>query len=244
MSANISATLESRLKNNKDLASTVKNYSSYQPTAEDIKKENLEQFVNSVEDAILPFKNAKGAVAAARIVNNENQMFMIKTSKDVRLEVLEIKGNSSPEYLQVNQIVRKITGENMNRHSINLNKKKNGLKEGEQGIVSSSVSFTDMRTRTGNFRELIELLKNFPFYNPSDSSLSVESLETICRNCDNSINTLTDAESKFINERSRIIHHFDDKGGLRDRAVRAKAHVKRKYGTKSPEYKALVNKKY
>ena len=72
----------------------------------------------------------------------------------------------------------------------------------------------------------------------------MNNLEKIHNECIISMNDLADCESKFINERSRVIHYFDDKGGLKDRAVRAKAHVKRKYGSRSPEYKALVNKKY
>ena len=107
-----------------------------------------------------------------------------------------------------------------------------------------SVSQLDQKSMLGNYRALTGLLRSFTFYVPEDESLRIASLETLEAKLTGSLDRITQKEAAYTNQRSRIISYFDEKNGLLDRAKRAKMHVRRKYGHKSPEYKALVNKKY
>lgn len=244
MANNRSASLEARLKNNKDLVTSLKEYSLYSPTSEDIKAGIFESFVNLVDDAITPFKTSTGALTTANKQARDVFAKLDRISKDVRAEICEVKGKDSDEWNQVDKIVKVITGENISDHSkmkqITLKEKK----EGEPQPEFNSVSRQDYKSKLGNFRSLTGLLRNYEFYAPSDQSITMSALEAFEAESAGILSSVSSAETKYVTERSRIIHYFNDKGGLKDRAQRAKVHVKRKYGFSSPEYKALTNKRY
>ncbi len=244
MATNKSASYEARLKNSRDLAFKISQYSRYQPTSEEIKKENLPGFIENVETAMTDFRNSIGALSTERKENNLLFSEMVLSARNIRSEIGELKGTDSIQYEQVNSIVKLITGENISLH--NMRKKENIkiLKEGEPVPENSSVSQLDQKSMLGNCRALTGLLRSFTFYVPEDESLRIASLETLEAKLTGSLDRITQKEAAYTNQRSRIISYFDEKNGLLDRAKRAKMHVRRKYGHKSPEYKALVNKKY
>ncbi len=244
MATKKSASYEARLKNSRDLALTVSQYSRYHPTSEDIKKENLPGFIENVETAMTDFRNSIGSLSTERKENNILFRKMVDTTRNIRSEIGELKGTDSQQYEQVNSIVKLITGENISGHYKRKIKKVKSLKEGEPVHESSSVSQLDQKSMLGNYRALNGLLRSFTFYVPEDESLSITSLEAMETELTGSLDRLIQKEAKFTNQRSRIISYFDEKNGLHDRTKRAKMHVRRKYGYRSPEYKALVNKKY
>ena len=244
MKNNNSASLEARIKNSKELISFIKEYDQYVPTSDELKQTNYETFVTGADSSVTPLKDASAQVLRAR--SNENDVFskIIKISKDVRSEIFELKGKEADEWKQVNNIVKLITGENIKEHSDMKRKILKDLKEGDPQPVFVSVSELDHKSMLGNFRSLTALVRTFVFYNPSDTTITATSLDTLEANAASSLAETADKETNYLTERSRIIQLLDGKGGLKDRARRAKAHVKRKYGIKSPEYKALTKKMY
>ncbi len=248
MSTNKSASMEARIKNNKDLVISIKEYTRYQPTSEDIKKENYEAFLVNAESAMTELKNTIGLLSTEKKHCSDLFDKLINTARYIRSETGELKGTDSNEYEQVNSIVKLITGENVTLHSakkMKMKKEKNmDPGEGEEAKSGSSVSQQDRKSMLGNFRLLLGLLRSYTFYDPADETLKLPALETFETELTASLEKVAEKETAYINKKSRIIEYFNDKGGLRDRARRAKMHVKRKYGTNSPEYKALVNRKY
>lgn len=244
MSTSKSASLEARLKNNKDLLESVSQYSKYHPTSEDLKKENYSSFLDNVESAMTDFRSSYGLLSTEKKEINELFENMTDTAKRVRSEVGELKGIDSYQYGQVNSVVKLITGENVTVHNLKKKEAIKNLKEGENEPVSSSVSQRDKKTMLGNFRLLNGIIRSFTFYEPEDPTLSIESLNAMETELSNALERVAQKEASYTNHRSRIISYFNDKEGLSDRARRAKMHIKRKYGARSPEYKALVNKKY
>ncbi|MEZ4824067.1 MAG: hypothetical protein R2942_17335 [Ignavibacteria bacterium] len=244
MSTNKSASMEARLKNNKDLVISIKEYTRYQPTSEEIKKENYETFLANAESAMTELKNSIGSLSTEKKQCNDLFESLMNTARYIRSEIGELKGTGSNEYELVNPIVKLITGENVSQHSAKRKKMIKNLNEGEEGSGGSSVSQLDRKSMLGNFRLLLGSLRSFNFYDPDDETLKLNALETFETELTASLERVAEKETAYINKRSRIIQYFDDKGGLRDRAKRAKMHVRRKYGSSSPEYKALVNKKY
>lgn len=236
--------MEARLKNNKDLVISIKEYSRYQPTSEEIKKEKYEAFVAETESAMTELKNSIGLLSTEKKQCSDLFEKLIITARNVRSETGEQKGKDSNEYEQVNSIVKLITGENITIHSGKIKEKNKNLNEGEEANGGLSVSQLDRKSMLGNYRLLLGLLRSFPFYDPEDETLKIPALETFEEELTASLEKVAERETAFINKKSRILKYFNEKGGLKDRAVRAKMHVRRKYGTNSPEYRALVNKNY
>lgn len=244
MSANKSASFEARLKNNKDLVISISEYSRYQPTSHDLKKDNYNAFLVNVEEAMTELKNSIGSLSTEKKESNILFENMVNTARYIRSEIGELKGKESFQYGQVNSVVRLITGENTGLYSMKMKEKIKNLKEGETQPEGSSVSQLDNKSRLGNFRQLLGLLRSFTFYDPDDVTIKIASLESMETELTLSLERVAAKGTAYTNKRSRIIEYFDNKGGLRDRARRAKMNVKRKYGVSSPEYKALVNKIY
>lgn len=244
MAANKSASLEARIKNSRELAITIREYTLYEPTSDDIKKNNYETFVETVDSSLVPFRNSTGALATVRKSNVILINRMVKISKAVRSEIAELRGRKSDEYKLVSNIVKSITGQNISEHSRTKKKISSSHKEGDPEVTSISVSKLDNKSKLGNFRELTGLLTNWDFYNPADFTITIQALQTLENEVTQSLDELAFKNAENVNERSKVQHYFDGNGGLRDRASRARMHVRRKYGKDSPEYKALINKVY
>ncbi len=244
MSTNKSASLEARIKNSRELAITIREFTLYEPTSDDIKKNNYETFVETVDSSLVPFRNSAGALATVRKSNAILINRMVNISKAVRSEIAELRGRKSDEYKLVSNIVKSITGQNISEHSRTKKKISSSHKEGDPEITSISVSKLDNKSKLGNFRELTGLLTNWDFYNPADSTITIQALQTLENEVTQSLDEFALKNAENVNERSKVLYYFDGNGGLRDRASRARMHVKRKYGKDSPEYKALINKVY
>ncbi len=245
MSTKISASLGARYENSKTLVSAIKKYSDYDPTSGDIQAGTYEQFLETVDDQMIPYKNAYGALINTAAENRATFENMILTARKVRSEIAEVKGKKSSEYNQVNSIVKLITGQNVRDHSIiKIKALKENKKDNEPPQEFNSVSQLDYENRLDNFKSLTALLRSYSFYDPKDADIKIAGLESTENALTRSLENIAEKENTFTVERSRIIHLFEGSGGTADRARRAKMHVSRKYGHGSPEYKALVNKKY
>jgi len=151
----------------------------------------------------------------------------------------------SVEYRNVNSIVKIITGQNIIEHARGKKSQIANAKEGDPELPKSiSVSQLDFKSKLINFRSLIALLRTYEFYQPTDGTISVKSLEQLETEVVASLVKLADKESGYMVNRSAVLNLFDNKGGLKDRAKRARMHVRRKYGISSSEYKSLVNRRY
>ena len=245
MSTKISASLGARFENSKTLVSAIKKYADYDPTSGDIQSGTYEQFLETVDNQMLPYKNAKGAVSNATKDNKALFDNMIAVTRKIRSEIGEMKGKRSAEYRQVNSIVKLITGQNVADHSLIKSKAlKENKKDNEPPQEFNSVSQLDYENRLDNFKSLTALLRSYSFYDPKDADIKIAGLESTENALTQSLENMAEKENTFTVERSRIIHLFEGSGGTADRARRAKMQVSRKYGHGSPEYKALVNKRY
>ncbi len=238
------ASIEAKLKNSRDLLISVAGFDRYNPALAEIKVENYRQFIDTVELTMTDLNESRGALISARKDNAEMFESMLKTVRAIRSLTAELKGKNSPEYAQVNIVLRHITGENIGMHKRKTDLILKELKSGDPQPYFNSVSGLDMKSRLGKFRELTGLLKNYTFYTPEDPSLSVESLERMIDELTRSLETIAEKETALTNQRGLMIDHMEGAYGLTDRARRAKMHVKRKYGNSSPQYKALVRKLY
>lgn len=244
MSNNKSASLEARIKNSKDLLEVIKTLGLYSPTSPDLKAEAYSEFVRTTEESMTPYKDCSAELKTASSDHRELMNDLVGLSVKVRSEVAEMKGEDSDQYRNVNSIVKLITGQNIKDHFRAKQLQKKSLKEGDPVPVSSSVSQLDSKSRNGNFKSLISLLRTYDFYAPADGSIAISSLERIESKVSDSLVNLAAKDAAATNSRSLVIGLFDNKGGLKDRAKRARLHVKRQYGRTSPEYRSLVNKHY
>jgi hypothetical protein len=108
----------------------------------------------------------------------------------------------------------------------------------------TSVSQLDRESRLGNFKTLIKLLVAKGGFVPEDDDLKILALENLVTSAQAILEELAEKNTNFTNARSAVLKFFEGPGGLTEIATRAKRNVKRNYGLKSPEYKALVNKAY
>lgn len=244
MKNNGSASLEARIKNSRELISLVKDYRLYAPTSEELKHENYETFVEEVNNAVTPLKEAASQLLIADSRVKEIFGKIRAAAKNIRSEILEVKGKNSEELRQVNNIVKLITGNNVREHSAKKSAVLKKLKEGDPKPSFSSVSQQDYQSMLGNYRSLTALVKSYSFYNPSDAGISATALDLLEAEAEAGLVYAADRKTDYINERSKVLHYFDDRDGLTDRAIRAKSHVQRKYGWGSPEYKAMTKKAY
>lgn len=244
MKTNKSASIESRLKNHRDLVLYIKDYTLYDPTKEDIKVENYETFVNEVEAKMTPYRQAVGDLSAAETNCLAAFAVLVKAATAVRSEIREVMPSGSGPDLQVSHYVKLITGQNISENSRNRRRVKASLKEGEKEPQYISVAMLDYKSRLGNFRSMTGLLKSYPFYTPSDRTITHEGLEETDRLADHALKTLIEKDSTVVTQRSNLSELFKSEEGLRGRARRAKLHVRRKYGMSSDEYRVLTNKVY
>ena len=236
--------MEAKIKNSRDLLISVAGYDRYKPVSSEIKVDNYREFMDTVESTMTDLNESRGALTSAKKENTDMVEALVLTVRAIRYLTAELKGIDSPEYGQVNSIVRQITGENITRHKKRSEQILKELQEGDPQPDFNSVSGLDVKTRLGKFRELIGLLKNYSFYTPEDPSLSIASLETMRDELTESLETVAQKETAFTNHRGKMIEYTKGINGLTDRARRAKLHVKRKYGLSSPQYRALINKPY
>lgn len=239
------AKLEVRFENSKSLVMALSAYQKYNPSSEDIKPGTYSQFITEVENQLTPYKTANGAVMNAMKDNKAIFSRLSAVARKIRSEIGEVKSRKSPEYVQVNSIVKLITGQNIIAHSRIVGIKRSKMRgENEPEPEFNSVSQLDFNSRLGNLKTLIGLLRNYNFYNPADESISIAALEQLERALADSLRTVMDKGTEYTTERSKIINIFNGESGLSDRARRAKMNVLRNYGKDSPEYKAIVRKEY
>ncbi|MEO8447704.1 MAG: hypothetical protein ABI528_09430 [bacterium] len=244
MNKNKSASIEARLKNSRELLTFIKDYALYNPTSDDLKITNYEAYIDQVDAVVTSYRNSSSKLLLSQARERNIFTGIINISRKVRFEIDEIRGRETDEYAQVNTIVKLITGENIQEHTVEKTKIVKALKEGDAKPDFISVSELDRKSMLGNFRSLVSLIKSYSFYQPADNSISAASLEGLEAEATVAMTDNMSKESDNLADRSRIIHNFNGKGGLKDRARRSKVHVKRQYGASSPEYRALTLKRY
>lgn len=244
MNNNRSASLEARIKNSRSLMISIADLDLYNPTSDEIKKENYKAFVNEVDLALTPYKEAGAVLISAKKDARNAFKNLVKISRQIRSEMNEIKGNHSDDSLKTNSVIKLITGENIREHADKKKQVLKSLKEGEKSPSFSSVSALDNKSRLGNFRTLISLLKTYSYYTPTDNTITIAALESLELSLTAALDLVSEKETDYAAERSNVIHLFEGEGSLKDRAKRAKLHIRRKYGLTSPEYRLHTYKKF
>lgn len=241
MNKSKTASLEAKLKNSKDLVIAIRDLTLYDPTSDQIKINNYSAFVDEADSVVTSYKSAAAEELSARTETITAFEKLLKVCNNIRSEIYEITGENSVEAAKTESIVKLITGQNVSDNLRTRRKELAGLKEGEQPKKHNSVSATDRKSRVGNFRTLLGMLRTYGFYAPTDSTITIAALEALEQELSRSLENIAEKETAFATERSRIIQYFT---GLKDRSQRAKRHVKRKYGAGSPEYRLLTKKNY
>jgi len=241
MASNAQTGLGSRLEKSKYLISVVKTYSQYKPILDLIKIDIYEPFVLSVESAMVPYNTAKEAFD---LMDNEVKAVfdnIVSITRSVRNVIIELFGKESGKYKDYNEIIDKITGDNVSKNS---RKRKHIGDDTNPDADFQSVAQTDRGSRLANFTLLIDALTNEPTYLPEKAELRVDSLKILRDNASTKNLNLATAYGNYTNERAKLLPMFDGAEGLTIRAERAKAHVRSVYGPQSPELKALTGKTY
>lgn len=241
MSSDSQSGFGSRLENSKFLISVVKSYSQYSPALPLIQIAIYEPYVNSVEAAMIPYGTAKESFD---LLDNEVETRfdnIVSICRSVRNVIIELFGKESGKYKDYNEIIDKITGDNVSKNS---RKRKNSETDENPDDDFQSVAQLDRGSRLANFTTLINMLRNEPLYLPVKAELRIESLQNLRDAADSSNQNLATAYGVYTTERAKILPMFDGPEGLTVRAERAKAHVRSVYGAQSPELKALTGKTY
>lgn len=236
----------SRLQNTKDLIAKIKSYSKYNPIIDEIKIIAYEPFVNSVETALSNYYDSYAKVKSAQNSVADKFIDLEKLVRKIRNVILEIYGKSE-SYDDYNELIDEITGDDVSKNYYKRKHETPSTPPPEPGagdVDFVSVSQLDRGSLIAKFTALIDMLELDPNYTPHEPELTVAQLRAFRDLLNNLLTTLSNAIADFINKRSALLPMFEGPGSLRERAERAKAHVKRQYGPNSPEYKALTGKIY
>lgn len=244
MERTISSYIEARLRNNKELAETLKRLAKYQPSSVDIRVDKFSEFINNVEAKLKPFKTCEASLQKA-VTRNMDLFRKIKAATSAVMEqVIRIKGKESDEYRSIEKIVSAITTNVLHERSHSEDDFEKGIKEGKALHCKVTITLQQLHTGLENFRELIRTLRSFASLNKHHEALCLASLETLEKEASSSTEKISEKQSVFEINRDQVLNMLDNKGGLRDRAKRAKIYVRKKYGIMSPEYRATVHKRY
>lgn len=241
MSSSSQSGFGSRLENSKFLISVIKTYSQYNPSLPLIQISIYEPYVNSVEAAMSPFSLAKETFD---LLDNDVRAYfesIVSVCRSVRNVIIELFGRDSGKYADYNELIDKITGDNITKNSYKRNHSESEENPDED---FQSVAQVDRGSRLANFAALVEMLKNEPLYDPQKNELKVVSLQELHDQASSANQNLATAYGTYTTQRAVILPLFDGPEGLTVRAERAKAHLRSVYGPQSPELKALTGKTY
>lgn len=233
--------LGTRLENSKYLLSVVTTYPLYSPILTLIKTAVYGPFIDSVETSMTAYNKAKTSFDLLDNVVEELFVKIVNTVRSVRNVLIELYGIDGEKYLDYNEIIDVITGDNVSKNT--AKRKKEPAPENPEEDFQS-VAQLDRGSRLAKFTLLIDALEADPLYLPAKAEVTVAGLKTLRDDASAKNTELAVAYATYTVERAKVLPMFDGPEGLTVRAERAKAHVRSVYGAQSPELKALTGRTY
>ena len=226
-----------------ELISFVTGYrESYNPSKATIKLDALKALSDHAKTSINAVSSMepayKSAVAAGEVV-------FIPLSKLTTRIMNSIKATDTTVQVDENArtLVRKIQGVRATAKKTEDEKK--ALAEKGKEVVEISTSQMSYDSRLDNFFKLIQLLSSVPEYNPNETELKIEHLNTILD--DLKAKNAAVVESYIPLSNARIRRNdllYKENTGLYDVALDVKNYIKSVFGATSPQYKQVSKIKF
>ena len=226
-----------------ELISFVTGYrESYNPSKATIKLDALKALSDHAKTSINAVSSMepayKSAVAARDVV-------FIPLSKLTTRIMNSIKATDTTVQVDENArtLVRKIQGVRATAKKTEDEKK--ALAEKGKEVVEISTSQMSYDSRLDNFFKLIQLLSSVPEYNPNETELKIEHLNTILD--DLKAKNAAVVESYIPLSNARIRRNdllYKENTGLYDVAMDVKNYIKSVFGATSPQYKQVSKIKF
>ena len=226
-----------------ELISFVTGYrESYNPSKATIKLDALKALSDHAKNSINAVSSMepayKSAVAAREVV-------FIPLSKLTTRIMNSIKATDTTVQVDENArtLVRKIQGVRATAKKTEDEKK--ALAEKGKEVVEISTSQMSYDSRLDNFFKLIQLLSSVPEYNPNETELKIEHLNTILD--DLKAKNAAVVESYIPLSNARIRRNdllYKENTGLYDVALDVKNYIKSVFGATSPQYKQVSKIKF
>ena len=226
-----------------ELISFVTGYrETYNPSKATIKLDALKALSDHAKNSINAVSSMepayKSAVAAREVV-------FIPLSKLTTRIMNSIKATDTTVQVDENArtLVRKIQGVRATAKKTEDEKK--ALAEKGKEVVEISTSQMSYDSRLDNFFKLIQLLSSVPEYNPNETELKIEHLNTILD--DLKAKNAAVVESYIPLSNARIRRNdllYKENTGLYDVALDVKNYIKSVFGATSPQYKQVSKIKF
>lgn len=226
-----------------ELISFVTGYrESYNPSKATIKLDALKALSDHAKNSINAVSSMepayKSAVAAREVV-------FIPLSKLTTRIMNSIKATDTTVQVDENArtLVRKIQGVRATAKKTEDEKK--ALAEKGKEVVEISTSQMSYDSRLDNFFKLIQLLSSVPEYNPNETELKIEHLNTILDDLKAKNAAVVESYIPLSNARiSRNDLLYKENTGLYDVALDVKNYIKSVFGATSPQYKQVSKIKF
>ena len=226
-----------------ELISFVTGYrESYNPSKATIKLDALKALSDHAKTSINAVSSMepayKSAVAAREVV-------FIPLSKLTTRIMNSIKATDTTVQVDENArtLVRKIQGVRATAKKTEDEKK--ALAEKGKEVVEISTSQMSYDSRLDNFFKLIQLLSSVPEYNPNETELKIEHLNTILDDLKAKNAAVVESYIPLSNARiSRNNLLYKENTGLYDVAMDVKNYIKSVFGATSPQYKQVSKIKF
>ena len=226
-----------------ELISFVTGYrESYNPSKATIKLDALKALSDHAKNSINAVSSMepayKSAVAAREVV-------FIPLSKLTTRIMNSIKATDTTVQVDENArtLVRKIQGVRATAKKTEDEKK--ALAEKGKEVVEISTSQMSYDNRLDNFFKLIQLLSSVPEYNPNETELKIEHLNTILDDLKAKNAAVVESYIPLSNARiSRNDLLYKENSGLYDVALDVKNYIKSVFGATSPQYKQVSKIKF
>ena len=226
-----------------ELISFVTGYrESYNPSKATIKLDALKALSDHAKTSINAVSSMepayKSAVAAREVV-------FIPLSKLTTRIMNSIKATDTTVQVDENArtLVRKIQGVRATAKKTEDEKK--ALAEKGKEVVEISTSQMSYDNRLDNFFKLIQLLSSVPEYNPNETELKIEHLNTILDDLKAKNAAVVESYIPLSNARiSRNNLLYKENTGLYDVALDVKNYIKSVFGATSPQYKQVSKIKF
>ena len=226
-----------------ELISFVTGYrETYNPSKATIKLDALKALSDHAKTSINAVSSMepayKSAVAAREVV-------FIPLSKLTTRIMNSIKATDTTVQVDENArtLVRKIQGVRATAKKTEDEKK--ALAEKGKEVVEISTSQMSYDSRLDNFFKLIQLLSSVPEYNPNETELKIEHLNTILDDLKAKNAAVVESYIPLSNARiSRNNLLYKENTGLYDVALDVKNYIKSVFGATSPQYKQVSKIKF
>ena len=226
-----------------ELISFVTGYrESYNPSKATIKLDALKALSDHAKTSINAVSSMepayKSAVAAREVVFIPLSKLTTRIMNSIRATDTTVQVDENARTL-----VRKIQGVRATAKKTEDEKK--ALAEKGKEVVEISTSQMSYDSRLDNFFKLIQLLSSVPEYNPNETELKIEHLNTILD--DLKAKNAAVVESYIPLSNARIRRNdllYKENTGLYDVALDVKNYIKSVFGATSPQYKQVSKIKF